>query len=801
MILDNMTLRTKIIFTVGFLVAVMIGVAVWWTGSDGRGGGRDAAAAWENGCFSRSVELIENGETELGEESLELCRRSLALQGQKLGTFDWENERIRFDGIVKDWTPVWPGDDENQTNGNGGKAQPMSKSEIESRIKKIDTFILNSPQSYFVSPAIILKGMLLYQEGSYSECVEWLMQNNGHRGFEVLPTYSRNLIARAAVKAGLLELATEQINRLEVEFPGTEMTGKALLLKAEILAEQGRLRSAMNVLWRVARGNFPPIVRGQALLEAAKIYNESDQPEYAVTALTEIARLYPKANVKDHLLDYIDVENGSLTMKDRILLADYYKKVEKGYPIQRLLSPVKNKLPPEGKLLLANGYFLAGKYGSTRTVLRGLGPDAPRDVLAQACMLRGESIIKQKNWSGAAGHLEACLKKFPSMAKEYTERLVTLYGITGDDRRRAELLIALSEAEPGHEKEDEHYLNAARWFLTSGDHARAEEIYNVLISRYPRRYSAAEALFWLGKLRMYRDDMPGAIEKFTQLRERFPYSYFYYRAGRILVQNGYAMAAHNSHLRPDSNYSIFPGTSQRLRDGNALRHMHLYDDALYEFENALELYPREATVGISRVYRALNNMPSSVKRLEEMIKVDPKFYAAVMGSDELTELLFPTMFLDAGRREAARYGMNPAWPFSIIRQESRFKPDATSWSNAKGLMQIIPSTGRWIAQKLNVRPFYTNSLYKPQQNIPFGTWYFSHLLETFDGNAEYAVGAYNGGPGNMRKWIAKYDTSDIDMFIESIPRDESRGYIKKVMLNYYIYSALLQEKQLAERRD
>lgn len=798
MILNDMTMRAKIIFTVGFLLAAMAGAAFWWTGSGGKGVERDSAAAWETGCFSRSVELIENGEIELGEEALELCRRSLALQGQNIGAFDWENQRSRFEAIVKGWKPVWPGDDEKQTNGNSGSRPQMSRTEIEGRIDRIDQFISSSPQSYFVSPAIILKGMLLYHDGRYGECVEWLMQNNGRRDFEVLPTYSRNLIARAAVKAGLLELATEQINRLEVEYPGTEMTGKALLLKADILAGQGRLRSAMNVLWRVARGNFPPVVRGHALLEAAKIYNEAGQPQHAVTALTEIARLYPKADVRDHLLDHIDLKNGGISMKDRLTLADYYRQVEKGYPIQRLLSPVDDSLPPEGKLLLAYGYHFGGKYSSARTVLGRIGAGAPADVRAEACYLRGLTITKQKNWSGAAGHMEACLKKYPSMKKEYTDHLVKLYGITGDDKRRAELLIALSAAEPGHENEDEHYLKAARWFLTSGDYERAGQIYDALLARYPSSYSAAEALFWRAKMRMFRNDMLGATEVFSDLRRRFPYSYFYYRAGQILVQNGFAMDAHNSHLRPDTNYSIFPETSQRLRDGHALRHMRLYDDALYEFENALELYPREATVGLTRVYRAKNNMPSSVKRLEEMIKVDPHFYAAVMGSAELTELLFPTMFHELGRKEAARYGLSPAWPLSIIRQESRFKPDATSWSNAKGLMQIIPTTGRWIAQKLGVRPFYTNSLYQPRRNINFGTWYFSHLMDTFEGNEVYSVGAYNGGPGNMRKWLDKYQTDDIDIFIESIPRDETRGYIKKVLLNYYVYNSMIHENRIAE---
>ncbi len=98
-------------------------------------------------------------------------------------------------------------------------------------------------------------------------------------------------------------------------------------------------------------------------------------------------------------------------------------------------------------------------------------------------------------------------------------------------------------------------------------------------------------------------------------------------------------------------------------------------------------------------------------------------------------------------------------------------------------MQFIPSTGRWIAEKLNIE----FSPFNPAANIRMGAWYINYLLEVFDGNVAFAIAAYNGGQGNVRRWTGRGGFSDMDEFIEMIPRDETRTFVKRVLRNYNMY--------------
>ena len=106
-------------------------------------------------------------------------------------------------------------------------------------------------------------------------------------------------------------------------------------------------------------------------------------------------------------------------------------------------------------------------------------------------------------------------------------------------------------------------------------------------------------------------------------------------------------------------------------------------------------------------------------------------------------------------------------------------------------MQVMPSTGRWIAQKRGISGFTVDSLYDAQRSTDFGAWYIRAMLDKFDNNMYLAAAAYNGGPGNAGRWLRQFPTQDIDQFTEFIPKDETRDYVTKVMHNYFVYSAIL----------
>lgn len=130
---------------------------------------------------------------------------------------------------------------------------------------------------------------------------------------------------------------------------------------------------------------------------------------------------------------------------------------------------------------------------------------------------------------------------------------------------------------------------------------------------------------------------------------------------------------------------------------------------------------------------------------------------------------------------------NPFLFMALIREESYFYPMAVSRSNAIGLTQVIPSTGKGIARELGVRWDSPESLKDPDISIKFGVHYFTYCLKRFNGVPEYALAAYNGGPTRAGKWKKDCPT---DEWVERIPRTETRLYVKKVMGSYYVYKQL-----------
>lgn len=138
-------------------------------------------------------------------------------------------------------------------------------------------------------------------------------------------------------------------------------------------------------------------------------------------------------------------------------------------------------------------------------------------------------------------------------------------------------------------------------------------------------------------------------------------------------------------------------------------------------------------------------------------------------------------------------GLDRAWVYGLIRQESRFIMTAQSSAGASGLMQVMPSTGRWVAKKIGLTDFVQEMLTDVRTNILLGANYMNMVLGSMDGSQVLATAAYNAGPGRLRSWRAVLTKPmDSTIFIESIPYAETRTYVKNVMTNATYYAALFE---------
>ncbi len=154
---------------------------------------------------------------------------------------------------------------------------------------------------------------------------------------------------------------------------------------------------------------------------------------------------------------------------------------------------------------------------------------------------------------------------------------------------------------------------------------------------------------------------------------------------------------------------------------------------------------------------------------------------------------FPMPYKDAVLKRSAEIGLDPAYVYGLIRQESRFVMDARSGVGAAGLMQVMPPTARWTARKIGLVDFKPQHISDRDTNITIGTGYLKLVLDAFAGSMPLAAAAYNAGPSRPRSWRGQTGARVLDAaaWAENIPFPETRDYVKKVLSNTTSYAALI----------
>lgn len=155
-------------------------------------------------------------------------------------------------------------------------------------------------------------------------------------------------------------------------------------------------------------------------------------------------------------------------------------------------------------------------------------------------------------------------------------------------------------------------------------------------------------------------------------------------------------------------------------------------------------------------------------------------------------LRFPILFRDLLDKYAKKRKLDPGWIYGLVRAESAFIEDAKSPAGALGLMQVMPKTGKMTAKRIGLKEFKTDKLKQADTNIPIGSAYMQMMLEKFNGNMVLATAAYNAGPHRVLKWLPKSGCVEPDVWIEQIPFNETRKYVRRVLYYASIYDWRLQ---------
>ncbi|MBP2032980.1 soluble lytic murein transglycosylase [Clostridium algifaecis] len=159
----------------------------------------------------------------------------------------------------------------------------------------------------------------------------------------------------------------------------------------------------------------------------------------------------------------------------------------------------------------------------------------------------------------------------------------------------------------------------------------------------------------------------------------------------------------------------------------------------------------------------------------------------VLNAKNIVKHFYPLKYSEYIKEYSQEYNLDPYFIMAIIKTESGFKENVKSNKDAIGLMQITPDTASWAAQKMGIYNFRQDMLEDPKFNINMGCWYINNLKTEFNGNMDLVLAAYNGGRGNVQKWLKESEHSSDGKNLHYIPFKETDKYVKKVNVSYKLY--------------
>jgi len=598
-------------------------------------------------------------------------------------------------------------------------------------------------------------------------------------------TALRERLARAYMGAGQIDAAIAQYEAIQ------SMTAdRSTLARMDYLAGYALLLSG-----RGAEGY-------ERYLHAVNTYPEAYDSYLALIALVEAG--YPVDDFQRGLVNY---HAGSCLPA----IAAFYRHFE--------ADPYGH--PADGHLYAARCYVSLGNYWAALTELDVLIETHPGDPLWVEGRLEKAKVLTSMGETAAAvdSYLDF-VAQYPAdgMAPVALWRAAVLWERTGEWAAAQQLYAQLAAAYPTHGDAAEAMLRAGLMAYRAGDTTGAVEQWQVLTTTYPGSEWAAPALVWL----LFGGDIGGALvvdeaELATyqaQLAALPAGTYYSLRAADLIAgvppfeppaavmwapdgMEGQADAEAwlRGWLGLDAEVDV--GTllpeiivDPRWQRGIRLWGLGLVPEGRAEL-NALRYSYREnalACYQLALAFRDMGLYRSSILAADALVRLSPA--ATVLDAPPfVARLVYPAYYHELVEAAAADNEVDPLLVLAMIRQESLFESFAESWAAAQGLMQVIPSTGEYIASRIAWPNYRNEDLFKPYVSVRFGTYYLAQQLDAFDGKPYVALSAYNGGPGNAARWYRSAPDSP-DLYLEVITFSESRLYIQRIYSHYHFYRAL-----------
>lgn len=427
-------------------------------------------------------------------------------------------------------------------------------------------------------------------------------------------------------------------------------------------------------------------------------------------------------------------------------------------------------------------------------------------------------------YSGAKAHAS----KDPKLAIDWfakVEQLFPTHRLADDARYRGALLVAQG-TEEGHEERAEQMLRSLPDAYPSGD-MRTEALFHVALAKMQRgdwetakplldkivellpddRHwaTAGRAEYFRARAAAATGDVEGARSRLVRLVERYPLAFYMLLAQARLASDDPALAARTlkNAAQRDAD-GAFPSKVHPILDSAAMKR------AIRLLEvGDVDAARREITASGALGDGVDSEVVWAVGALYNQAGLPELGHAFSRG--KLTDFLahypegkwrtpwqvaYPRAFEGIVVKACSQASLPTPLAWAIMREESSFVADVRSHANAYGLMQLIPPTAKWVAAGTGL-PSDEASLKRPEVSVELGTRLLAKLRVTH-GHPALAIGAYNGGGGAVERWVTARATDDLDLFVELVPYDETRNYIKRVLSSQAAYAYLYDPTALKE---
>ena len=427
---------------------------------------------------------------------------------------------------------------------------------------------------------------------------------------------------------------------------------------------------------------------------------------------------------------------------------------------------------------------------------------------------RVRGLLSNSQTTDARNLAAALGSPFEGGAQGATE--YSLLSVIGKDARKsASAAATLSDMESGLSREQRSFA----WGVLGHYHAQSQNIPTAL-SYYgrvsDRKQLTDEQLEWHARaaLRLQRwDELASVIQHMPKKLQKDPT--WQYWLGRSYAAQGNQSRAKDMYEKAAASgrnfYAVLAGeelgrrvnTKNNVSDADKKDVRRMADDGA--IKRALVLFKNSQSSNDAKMRRqaqaewrfATRDFNEDNLLTAAQVAFENQFYDMAINSADRTErklnynLRYLSPFKETTVRYASQAGIDPAWVYGLIRQESRFVMGAQSSVGAQGLMQVMPATAREIAGKIGMS---SSELYTMDGNIRMGTWYMADAKRRLQNNEVMATAGYNAGPGRARNWQASSPLEGA-IYAETIPFTETRDYVKKVMTNATYYASLFNEPQ------